>query len=136
MAGKKKQPPKTRRTEIRHKSVSAEPEPNPQPKPEQSPKPTSIVGVGASAGGLEAFEQLLRAMPVDTGMAFVLVQHLAPRHESILSELLGRSTKMPVNEVHEGTAVQPNRVYVIPPNKDMSITEGVLHLTPLSPDRA
>jgi len=136
MAGKKKQPPKARRAETRNKSASAEREPHPQPKVKASTKPTSIVGVGASAGGLEAFEHLLRALPENTGMAFVLVQHLAPMHESILSELLGRSTRMPVTEVFEGTAVQPNHVYVIPPNKDMSIMDGVLHLTPLSPDRA
>jgi two-component system, chemotaxis family, CheB/CheR fusion protein len=137
MAGKKKQPPKARRAETRNKSASAERvEHTPRPKVNELPKPTSVVGVGASAGGLEAFEQLLRALPEDTGMAFVLVQHLAPKHESILSELLGRSTRMTVNEVIEGTAVQPNRVYVIPPNKDMSIMDGVLHLTPLSPDRA
>src|SRR5262245_39677954 len=77
-------------------------------------KPTSVVGVGASAGGLEAFEQLLAALPADTGMAFVLVQHLAPKHESILSELLAKSSKMPVGEVHEGVSVEPNHVYVIP----------------------
>src|SRR5688572_5406660 len=98
MAGKKKQPPKTRRAETRNKSASAEREPHPQTKVKASTQPGSIVGVGASAGGLEAFEQLLRALPEDTGMAFVLVQHLAPKHESILSELLGRSTRMPVNE--------------------------------------
>ena len=96
----------------------------------------SVVGVGASAGGLEAFEQLLRALPSDTGMAFCLVQHLAPQHESILSELLGKATNMPVVEVTQGMKVQANHVYVIPPNADMSIDDGELHLTPMSPDRA
>jgi two-component system, chemotaxis family, CheB/CheR fusion protein len=99
-------------------------------------RPTSIVGVGASAGGLEAFEQLLAALPNTTGMAFVLVQHLAPKHESILSELLGRATKMPVIEVKQGMAVKANHVYVIPPNADMTIADGTLHLSPLNPDRA
>jgi two-component system, chemotaxis family, CheB/CheR fusion protein len=99
-------------------------------------KPLSIVGVGASAGGLEAFEQLLRALPSDSGMAFCLVQHLAPRHESILSELLAKATDMPVIEVTEGMHVQANHVYVIPPNADMSIVDGQLHLSPLSEDRA
>src|SRR5437870_2618206 len=61
-----------------------------------SPRPTSIVGIGASAGGLEAFEQLLQALTQDSGMGFVLVQHLAPTHESFLSELLAKSTRMPV----------------------------------------
>ena len=93
----------------------------------------SVVGVGASAGGLEAFEQLLRALPDDTGLAFVLVQHLAPKHESMLSELLAKATRMPVVEVTQGMQVQANHVYVIPPNADMSISDGVLHLSPLSP---
>jgi len=95
----------------------------------------SVVGVGASAGGLEAFEQLLRALPDDTGLAFVLVQHLAPKHESMLSELLAKATRMPVVEVTQGMQVHANHVYVIPPNADMSISDGVLHLSPLSPDR-
>ena len=98
-------------------------------------RPISIVGVGASAGGLEAFEQLLAALPSDSNMAFVLVQHLAPKHESILSELLRKSTKMPVVEVSQGMKVEANHVYVIPPNADMSIADGTLHLTPISPDR-
>ncbi len=105
-------------------------------KPNTHVRPNSIVGVGASAGGLEAFEQLLAALPEDTGMAFVLVQHLAPKHESILRELLSKSTRMPVMEVIDGMAVRPNQVYVIPPNADMSIVESVLHLSPISPDRA
>jgi two-component system, chemotaxis family, CheB/CheR fusion protein len=92
--------------------------------------------VGASAGGLEAFEQLLAALPEDSGLAFVLVQHLAPKHESILSELLARATKMPVIEVTQGMKTEANHVYVIPPNADMSVNHGVLHLTTLSPDRA
>ena len=98
-------------------------------------RPISIVGVGASAGGLEAFEQLLSALPSDSGMAFVLVQHLAPKHESILSELLRKSTKMPVVEVSQGMKVEANHVYVIPPNADMSIADGTLYLSPISPDR-
>ena len=97
--------------------------------------PLSVVGVGASAGGLEAFEQLLRSLPNDTGLAFVLVQHLAPKHESMLSELLAKATPMPVVEVTQGMRVQGNHVYVIPPNADMSISDSVLHLSPLSPDR-
>src|SRR5262245_62165019 len=99
-------------------------------------RPISIVGVGASAGGLDAFGQLLAALPSDSGMAFVLVQHLAPKHESILSELLRKSTRMPVAEVSEGMKVEANHVYVIPPNADMSITGGTLHLSPISLDRA
>src|SRR3989475_12865418 len=107
-----------------------------QPSPQPQNRPISIVGVGASAGGLEAFEQLLAALPEDSGMAFVLVQHLDPKHESILSDLLARSTKMPVIEVMQGMTVEPDHIYVIPPNAGMSISKGVLHLTTLSPDRA
>jgi two-component system CheB/CheR fusion protein len=100
------------------------------------PRPVSIVGIGASAGGLEAFGQLLSTMPEDTGMGFVLVQHLSPNRESILSELLAKSTRLPVVEVTDGAAVLPNHVYVIPPNVDMSIKDGILHLTPRELDRA
>ena len=87
-----------------------------------------IVGVGASAGGLEAFRSLLQALPVSTGMAFVFVQHLDPEHESLLTKLLSHATRMPVMEVTEGVAVRPNRVYVIPPNRAMGIRNGILHL--------
>ena len=76
-----------------------------------------IVGVGASAGGLEAVERLLRQLPEDTGMAFVIVQHLDPNHESRLTEILSRATSMPVAEAQHGARVEPNRVYIIPPNK-------------------
>ena len=89
-----------------------------------------IVGVGASAGGLEAFTQLLKALPPDTGMAFVLVQHLAPTHASALAEILSRSTRMPVMEVRDEPAVEPNHVYVIPPDCDMIIAAGTLQLVP------
>ncbi|HSK76429.1 MAG TPA: chemotaxis protein CheB [Thermoanaerobaculia bacterium] len=92
--------------------------------------PFSVVGIGASAGGLEAFTQMLNALPVDTGMAFVLVQHLAPTHASMLSEILSRSTAMPVTEVHDEPRVEPNRVYVIPPDRNMTISGGVLQLLP------
>lgn len=88
-----------------------------------------VVALGASAGGLEAFEQFLRAMPVDSGMGFVLVQHLDPTHPSILSEILQRSTTMPVVEASDGMVVLPNRVHVIPPNRDMVIAHGVLGLS-------
>jgi two-component system CheB/CheR fusion protein len=92
--------------------------------------PFPIVGVGASAGGLEAFTQMLGALPVDTGMAFVLVQHLAPKHASLLAEILARTTAMPVTEVQNEPRVKPNRVYVIPPDRNMVISRGVLNLLP------
>lgn len=93
-----------------------------------------IVGIGASAGGLEALEQFLSRVPPGSGMAFVIVQHLDPTHKGIMPELLQRSTGMKVIQVKDRTTVQPGCVYVIPPNKDMSILHGVLHLlAPASP---
>lgn len=89
-----------------------------------------VVGIGASAGGLEAFTQLLGSIPGDTGMAFVLVQHLDPTHESLLSETLARATPMPVAQVGERTRVQANHVYVIPPNAELGILGGLLTLLP------
>jgi len=89
-----------------------------------------IVGVGASAGGLQAFTALLRHLPRNPGMALVLVQHLAPQHASALTELLGRTAKMPVTEVTEGMRIEANHVYVIPPDRDMQVRQGELHLLP------
>ena len=87
-----------------------------------------VVGVGASAGGLEALTLLLKALPRDTGMGFVIVQHLAPDHESGLAQILSRATKMKVREVRDEPTVEPNRVYVIPPGRDMIIAGGKLRL--------
>jgi len=93
-----------------------------------------IVGIGASAGGLEALEQFLASVPAGNGMAFVIVQHLDPTHKGIMSELLQRGTGMKVVQVKDHTKVAPDCVYVIPPNKDMSILHGVLHLLePIAP---
>lgn len=94
-----------------------------------APGDFSIVGMGASAGGLEAFEQFFRHMPADSGMAFVLVQHLDPDHASLLREILQRATTMPVLEATDQLIVAPNRVYVIPPNRDMAIFHGRLQLS-------
>lgn len=94
-----------------------------------------IVGIGASAGGLEAFTQMLQALPVDTGMAFVLVQHLDPTHASMLTEILSRATGMPVVEVKDQMPVAPNHVYVIPPGTNMVISQGVLQLSPRTETR-
>jgi two-component system CheB/CheR fusion protein len=88
-----------------------------------------IVGIAASAGGLEAFTELLRHLPTNTGMAFVLIQHLAPNYKSLLSEILARTTQMLVMEVQDGMVVEPNQVYVIPPNTKMTLSQGVLQLT-------
>ena len=87
-----------------------------------------IVGLGASAGGLEALEQFLGHVPAGSGMAFVIVQHLDPTRKGIMQELLQRATRMRVIQVKDCTTVRPDCVYVIPPNKDMSILHGVLHL--------
>jgi len=93
-----------------------------------------IVGVGASAGGLEALEQFLRGVPPDSGMAFVVIQHLDPTHQGLLPELLQRASGMTVYQVKDRMRVRPNCVYVIPPNRDMSILHGVLHLfEPVAP---
>ncbi|MGR9108184.1 MAG: chemotaxis protein CheB [Gammaproteobacteria bacterium] len=93
-----------------------------------------IVGIGASAGGLEAFEQFFTHTPPDTGLAFVLVQHLDPTHKSILVDLVRRYTRMKVFEVEDGMTVQPDCAYIIPPNRDMAILQGVLHLIePVAP---
>ena len=87
-----------------------------------------IVGIGASAGGLEALEQFLRHVTENSGVAFVIVQHLDPTHKGILAELLQRVTGMEVFQVKDRMKVKPDCVYVIPPNRDMSILHGVLHL--------
>src|SRR5580704_11089264 len=88
-----------------------------------------IVGIGASAGGLEAFTELLTALPLDTGMAFVLIQHLEAEHESMLTELLSKVTQMPVTEVRKATHVDPNHVYVIPANADLSLAHGAIRVS-------
>ena len=89
-----------------------------------------IVGIGASAGGLEAFTELLKHLPLDTGMGFVLVQHLDPQHESALTQILTRVTSLPVREVTDNLRVESDHVYVIPPNTNLAIAQGVLKLEP------
>ncbi len=88
-----------------------------------------IVGIGASAGGLEAFEAFLKACPSDLGMGFVLVSHLSPDHDSLLAEILQRCTTMPVAQALDQIRVEPNHIYIIPPNRDMAILHGVLQLS-------
>jgi len=93
-----------------------------------------VVGMGGSAGGLEAFGQFFSHLPPDTGLAFVLVPHLEPTHKGMMPELLGRHTRMPVVEVEDGMEVRPDRVYVIPPNADLAILHGKLQvLEPAAP---
>jgi len=94
----------------------------------EAPSTFPVVGIGASAGGLEALEQFLSHVPAESGIAFVIVQHLDPTHKGIMPELLQRTTDMEVFQVRDRLRVKPDCVYVIPPNKDMSILHGVLHL--------
>jgi len=102
---------------------------------QQPTLPFPVVCIGASAGGLEAFTQFLNALPTDSGMAFVLVSHLSPSHASHLAEILSRATRMPVEEVKDEPRVEPNRVYVIPPDRSMIISGGSLKLLPRHPVR-
>ena len=88
-----------------------------------------IVGIGASAGGLDAFKNFLTAMPADSGLAFVLVQHLDPTHESLMVDLLARHTRMQVLQVEDQMKVQRDHVYMIPPNKSLTVKDGILHLS-------
>ncbi|MCY7338650.1 MAG: PAS domain-containing protein [Sphingomonas bacterium] len=94
-----------------------------------------MVGIGASAGGLEAFRSFFSAMPADSGMAFVLIQHLSPDHKSMLADLLGRNTAMDVIEAVDGAKVKPNCVFVIPPDATMTIKSGRLTITKPAPPR-
>jgi two-component system, chemotaxis family, CheB/CheR fusion protein len=103
--------------------------PKKAPEPSESqPAPTAIVGIGASAGGIEAFTALLEALPPDTGLALVLIQHLPPARVSMLAEILGRATSMPVLEVSDEPVITPNHVYVVPPGRLMIVRAGALHL--------
>jgi len=118
-------PRKTRAGGSRRKVTSRDEAPSPRPG-----LSFPVVAVGASAGGLAAFTALLEALPAKSGMAFVLIQHLEPKHESALATLLSKAASMPVVEVSDGIAVEPNHVYVIPPNKNMTIRKGTLRLAP------
>lgn len=97
-----------------------------KPSPPENGFP--IAALGASAGGLEALEQFFQAMPADTGMAFVVIQHLAPDRKALMPELLQGMTAMKVRQAKDQTRITPNRVYVLPPNKEMSVLHGILHL--------
>ena len=97
---------------------------------EENQEPSFIVGIGASAGGLDACKRLFGALAEPTGMAFVLVQHLDRKHESQLSEILARDTWMGVQEVRDGMRAAPDQIYIIPPNTDLAILHGTLSLMP------
>ena len=120
-AGKKKRSPSALTADIREKIRGHRIQ-------SRGKRPTYIVGMGGSAGALDAFEQFFTRMPPDSGLAFVLVTHMDPTHKGMMPELLGRCTAMKVVQVEESMPVRPNHVYIIPPNKDMSILDGTLHL--------
>ena len=94
-----------------------------------------VVGIGASAGGLAAFKTFLANTPADTGMAFILVQHLDPHHKSLLVELLGAGAAIPVMEAADGMAVRRNCVFVIPPDATLTIKDGILRVVTPAPPR-
>jgi two-component system CheB/CheR fusion protein len=102
---------------------------------EPPPRPSHVVGIGASAGGLEALERLFDRMPVRTGMAFVVLQHLSPDFKSLTDELLARHTGIPIFRVEDGMEVRPDAIYLLPPRKDMIISGGKLLLTDKDPSR-
>jgi len=94
-----------------------------------------VVGIGASAGGLDAFKKLLGAISEDSGIAYILVQHLDPNHESMLPEILQKVTRIPVLEIADDIKVEPDHIYVLPSNKMMLASDGILKLAP-RPDKS
>ena len=121
----------------RPKGTKAAPSPAKASAPSavRAPSRFPVVGIGASAGGLEALELFFRNVPAASGLAFVVVQHLDPTHKGIMPELLQRITSMPVSQARDRMRVKPNAVYVIPPNSDLSILRGALYLLPPSKPR-
>ncbi|MBL9167658.1 MAG: PAS domain-containing protein [Verrucomicrobiales bacterium] len=120
---------KLRRTK-KSQSAASLPEILPTQPPSAKDAPLVVVGIGASAGGLEALEQFFKGVPPESGLAFVVVQHLDPTRKGIMAELLQRGTSMPVVQVKDHTRVHSDCVYIIPPNKDLSLLHNVLHLLP------
>ena len=111
------------------------PEGKPAGTVEERRAPFPVVGIGASAGGLEALTALLKALSPDLGMAYIIVPHLDPHRESAFSQILERYTKMPVRQIEQGVAVESNHVYVIPPNCDLKIADSRLHIRDLDQPR-
>jgi two-component system CheB/CheR fusion protein len=137
MAVKKtSKPVKKKKTAVKKKPLrsgktrrSAAPVPAQPVLTRQRPTPGfHVVGIGASAGGLEAFGEFFNHMPSDSGMAFVLVPHLAPTHKSIIGEILTKYTRMPIIQAKNGIKVEPNNIYIIQPDKDLAILQGKLQL--------
>jgi two-component system CheB/CheR fusion protein len=101
--------------------------------PAAADQPVLVVGLGASAGGLESLEQFFAHTPVDSGLAFVVIQHLSPNFPSMMDELLARHTSLPLHRAEEGMQVAPNHVYLLPPKKEMTVRQGRLHLIDKDP---
>ena len=106
-----------------------------QQKPAGSIRPNCVVGIGASAGGLEALQQFLTFLPSNTGMSFVIIQHLAPNHRSLVSEILGKYSTMPVTEIRDGMTVERNHIYMIPPKYNVEIESDTLRLQEYDPGK-
>src|SRR5271167_2261672 len=98
--------------------------------PLRDPGDFAVVGIGASAGGLEACKKLVDALPAGNGMAYILVQHLDPTHESMMVELLAGHTSMTVLQATDGMLIEPDHCYIIPPGRYLAVSEGALHLSP------
>src|ERR1700709_171733 len=114
----------------RHAEAAANPAPDPSPEHKPvSPGNFPVVGLGASAGGLEALGKFLDVLPPRTTMAFVLVQHLDPQHESMMADLLARHPPLPVRQVTDGMRLEPGHVFVIPPGSYLSVEADVLRLS-------
>src|SRR4051812_45500699 len=94
-----------------------------------------MIGLGGSAGSIQALTEFFKAMPGDSGMVFVVILHLSPTHESSMAELLARSTSMPVVQAENGQQVEPNHVYVIPPGKHLTAVDGHLKLSDIEDER-
>ena len=136
MAARKKttKPQKARKSAPKKKTAKKRPAPKPAAVSEKEARDFPIVGIGASAGGLEAIEGFFSHVPSDITTAFVIIQHLAPEHKSIMASLLKKYTKMQVAEIQDGMKIEPNCIYLNPPNKDVSIMNGKLYL--LDPTQA
>jgi two-component system CheB/CheR fusion protein len=141
-AGKKKatSPEKKSATARKAPSRKTQAESREEPRASESPRSQGVgfpvVGIGASAGGLEAFTELLEHLPSDTGMAFVFAQHLDPRHKSNLAQILSRSTPMPIREATDGMQLARNQIHVMPPDRDMAVFHGALSLMPRPTDKS
>src|SRR5271169_505612 len=125
-SGSKRPKPKIESPKIQSTSAPMTITPGTTPFEKQSGFP--VVGIGASAGGLEAIEQLFKSMPENSGVAFVIVQHLDPTGHSLMPEIMARFTKMPINVATQGVVIKPNSIYLMPANRDIEIHEGSLVL--------